>query len=167
MIKLKGLVEGSVMEMNMFAFNMIDGDQDGILLGNDIADINNCLKYCPPVSTDYPMEKLDGCASIANYSTLDKRCKCAFSQELMAIFIRYYELNLKDTLRVKGRITMDKFQHIVKLSCLAVEFKDKLLQRKQYPRLLGHSMQSPDGTVKPLTSHENVLAQREIAAFIK
>ena len=79
-IKLKGLCEGSVMEVNMFAFNLFDGDQDGILLGNDIADLlNDRLRFCPPMNPDYPMVKLDGCASIANYSKLDKRCKCAFS----------------------------------------------------------------------------------------
>ena len=49
-IKLKGLVEGSIMEMNMFAFNMIDGDQDGVLTGSDIAAINESLKFCPPMS---------------------------------------------------------------------------------------------------------------------
>ena len=48
----------------------------------------------------------------------------------MALFVKYYELNLKDTLRVKGRITMDKFQNIVKLSCLGVEFKDKLMNKQ-------------------------------------
>ena len=73
----------------------------------------------------------------------------------MAIFIKYYEINLKNTLRVRGRITMDKFQNIVKLSCLAVEFKDKLLGTWAYPKLLGHTAQNADGTAKTLNAAES------------
>ena len=101
-VKLKGLVEGSLLEQNMFAFNIYDNDQDGQILGNDIADLlDDRLKQCPQQSPDSPTIELTGCSTIQNYSKLDKRCKCAFSQELMAVFTRYYEVNLKGNLRVK------------------------------------------------------------------
>ena len=167
LIKLKGLVEGSAMEMNMFAFNIIDGDQDGVLAGNDIADINKCVKYCLPMSDDYPMVQLEGCSEASGYSQQDKRCKCAFSQEWMAIFSKYYELNLEGTIRVKGKININRFQHIVKLSCIAVEFRDKLLKQGRYPRLLGHSVLGLDGYPKVYSTHEHDKAQKEIASFIE
>lgn len=167
LIKLRGLVEGSAMEMNMFAFNIIDGDQDGVLAGNDIADINKCVKHCLPMSDEHPMVRLEGCSEATDYSQLDKRCKCAFAQEWMAIFSKYYELNLEVTLRVKGKININRFQHIVKLSCIAVEFRDKLLRRGLYPRLLGHSVLGPDGHPKAYSQQENDKAQQEIAGFIR
>ena len=77
----------------------------------------------------------------------------------MAIFSKYYELNLEVTLRVKGKININRFQHIVKLSCIAVEFRDKLLRRGEYPRLLGHSVLGPDGTPKAYSPQENDKAQ--------
>ena len=51
----------------------------------------------------------------------------------------YYDLNKRQFSFSKVPIRIDKYAKAVKLSVIAIEFRDKLLQRNQCPKLLGHS----------------------------
>ena len=54
----------------------------------------------------------------------------------------YSHLNKRHLSFSKIPITVSTFAKAVKLSVIAVEFRDKLLQRNQCPMLLGHSNQA-------------------------
>ena len=53
----------------------------------------------------------------------------------------YSDLNKRSLNFKKVPINIVSYSKTVKLSVIAVEFRDKLLQRKQCPMLLGHSSQ--------------------------
>ena len=71
----------------------------------------------------------------------DLRCRCAIYQEMLELVHLYSDLNKRSFSFTKVPITVQTFAKAVKLSVIAVEFRDKLLQRNMCPMLLGHSTQ--------------------------
>ena len=102
------LFSGHIVERNLFAFRLLDGDNDGEIQAKDFIDI---------------IEKMCGLCQIrGGYN----KCFCVLSQEIGCLYNNYFEKNLKVFKRMQTRFTLDYFVRLVGLSCLTTEFKDKL-----------------------------------------
>lgn len=73
---------------------------------------------------------------------------------MLELFNYYYHLNRKNHQFTKLPIHVAEYCRVVKLSVLGVEFRDKILQRKACPMLLGHANQPAPGQTmqKPSSS---------------
>ena len=138
-IKLIGLIDAKPLQMNYFGFKLLDSDLNGFVYASDIADIiQNALEYCPEANVEKVYPTLVGPTFQRSHS--DKRCRCALYQEMVALFNTFYQINKRNSI-VKQPIDFPLFCDTVKISVLAVEFRDKLLGLQGLPRLLGHSNQ--------------------------
>ena len=88
--------------------------------------IANALSGCPEIDTMsiylYPQ-----LVNTTKRSQTDQRCRCAIYQEMIELFQAYFVLNKRSHSFAKVPIKVEHFSRTVKLSVLAVEFRDKLL----------------------------------------
>lgn len=162
--KLSSLCEAVPMQMNIFAFRLLDGNCDGLVDAKDLADITmNALKHCPEancVAYDYPV-LLDASEQPDMRPTTDASCKCALNQEMNQLFRLYHTLNCQKINYGLYKIKPEQFCRTVVLSVIAVEFRDKLCGTRGCPTLLGHCQQPTKSSEAQAT-----LNYKEIKSFV-
>jgi len=87
-------------------------------------------------------------------------CDCIFSREVNDIFRVYYDKKMKQFRRFNTHFSVSEFVNIVKISCIAIEFEDKLLMAGKLPPLLSHVKKD---MLRYSRYHENESVKAKIA----